>query len=234
MRYLYFADGALQSCIRLDRPDALLMDYSHAMMSALIFNPRPRQALLIGLGGCALVHFILGALPDCAVDVVEIRQKVIDLAFHYFRLPEHHPKLKVIHAAGQDFITQRDENSQGYDLILVDAFDEGGPATALVERPFLAACRERLNPDGIFAINVWNRPKDNFPGLHAAVKRIFGSNTLKLLLGEEYQNAIVFGFDNPIVLADLPSYRPIAKKLRLEHNVNFPRYLKHLYWQNPR
>jgi hypothetical protein len=54
-RSLYCGD-VLQSRIRLDRPEALIEDYNMAMMSALIFSDSPRMVLLIGLGGCALVH----------------------------------------------------------------------------------------------------------------------------------------------------------------------------------
>lgn len=233
MRSLYFGDDALQSCIRLDQPDALIMEYSQAMMSVLLFRTYPRAVLLIGLGGCALVHFILRAVPECAVDVVEIRQKVIDLARDFFLLPEQNPKLRVIHGAGQDFITGQGAHTGDYDLILVDAFDEGGPAAALMERAFLTACRGRLDRDGIFAINLWNRPKDNFPSMYASIRKVFGNNTLKLLLGEAYQNAIVLATADPSTFSDLPSHRPLAKKLRLKHHVNFPKYLKHLYWQNP-
>ncbi len=231
-RSLYFGDGVLQSCIRIDQPDALLMDYSQAMIGALLFRDHPESVLLIGLGGCSLVNFFLKALPACSVDVVEIRQQVIDLARDLFLLPGPHATLKIFPVAGQDFITQRGDECRDYDLILVDAFDEGGPAATLLEKDFLASCRDRLTDNGIFAMNVWNRPEDRFPSMYARVREVFGDKTLKLLLGEAYRNAIVFGFNNAAMLQDLTALRPVAKKLRRYYHINFPRYLKSLYMQN--
>src|SRR5512135_1665010 len=83
IRSLYFGD-ILQSCIRLDQPASLIHEYNQAMMSSLIFKADPRTVLLVGLGGCSLVNFLRSAFPACAIDIVEIRQKVIDLARDHF------------------------------------------------------------------------------------------------------------------------------------------------------
>lgn len=231
VRSLYFGDGILQSSIRLDRPEVLVDDYSHAMMSALLFKSEPASVLLIGMGGCSLVHFIRTSFPNCPVDIVEIREKVIDLARDFFLLPGGVPGINIFYAAGEDFIRHY-EGLGTYDLILVDAFDEGGPAAALLEKDFLAACLDRLNEKGIFAVNLWNRPQDNFPVLHRRLQESFVNNTLKLLLSEATHNAIVFGFDRPVRFRDLSDYRQRARMLQVRYSINFPRYLKHLSWQN--
>ncbi len=231
VRSLYFGDGELQSSILIDKPEALITDYSQAMMCALLFCDTPESILLIGLGGCSLVNFLLGAVPRCSVDVVEIREKVIDLACKFFLPAGGNERLRIVHGAGEDFIRQRDCSS--YDLILVDAFDEDGPAGPLLEETFLTVCRRRLRRGGIFVINVWNRPRDNFPAFLARVTTVFGGNTLKLLLAEAYRNAIVFGFDDPAMPGNLPGYRDAAKRLQKEHRISLPMYLRLLYWQNP-
>jgi spermidine synthase len=230
-RSLYFGD-VLQSSIRLDRPEALIEDYNLAMMSALLFKDNPQTVLLIGLGGCSLVHFLLNAFPECVIHVAEIRQKVIDLAHDFFLLPKETSNLRIFHAAGQDFISGLRDGGNRYDLIIVDAFDENGPAVSLAEKDFLTACRERLAEDGVFAVNLWSRPKDNFPGLCASVREVFGSSTLKLLLSEAYWNTIVFGSAHAELFRDLPSHRRKALMLQHRYGINFPKYLKYLYWQN--
>ncbi len=229
---LYFGAGIMQSAIRTDRPDLLLEDYNEAMMSALIFNSDPRKVLLIGLGGCSLVHFLLKAAPDCAIDVVEIRQAVIDLAREYFLLPEGTAPLRIFHEAGGDFIGYRRTDSGKYDMIIVDAFDETGPSVSLLEKDFLSVCRMRLGENGVFVINVWNSPEHDFPAAYRAIRDAFGNNALRLPLGESYRNAVVFGFNNPATCRSLPAYRRKAADLQRKHRINFPRYLKYLYWQN--
>jgi spermidine synthase len=231
IRSLYFGD-LLQSSIRLDSAEALIEDYNLAMMSALIFKDNPRTVLLIGLGGCSLVHFLLNAFPECVIDVAEIREKVIDLAHDFFLLPKETSHIRIFHTAGQDFISGQHDSGNRYDLIIVDAFDESGPAVSLIEEGFLIACRERLSEDGILAVNLWSRPKDDFPGLYASVREVFGSNTLKLLLSEAYWNTIIFGSAYPEFFRDLPSYRQKTVMLQRKYGINFPKYLKYLYWQN--
>ncbi|MBF0559179.1 MAG: fused MFS/spermidine synthase [Nitrospirae bacterium] len=221
----------LQSSIRLDWPNMLFEEYSRAMMVALLFMNEPGSVLLVGLGGCSLVNFLLDAFPRCSLDIVEIRQEVIDLACRFFLLPRERRHMRIIHAPGQDFVCRRD-GPGGYDLILVDAFDEGGPAAALLNKDFIAACRARLNANGIFAMNVWNRPSDNFSGLYASVQEVFEGHTLKLPLGEAYQNAIIFGLSDPRTNLARPEYRRVAERLQQAYGINFPRYLRYLYWQN--
>jgi spermidine synthase len=232
IRSLYFGEGMMQSCISLDQPHTLLTDYSKAMMTTLLFRRRPESILLIGLGGGSLVHFLLQACPDSSVDVVEVSEEVISLARDYFYLPRENDRFRVFHAAGQDFIQQMAEIDRHYDLILIDAFDESGPASILTGREFLSGCRGRLTSDGVFAMNLWNRLQDNFPLKLDTIRTAFEGHALKLLLGEVHDNAIVLGFKDPSLFRDMAVYRPEAKKLQREWGIDFPRFLKHLYWQN--
>jgi len=231
-RSLYFGEGILQSSIRLDQPGSILEDYNQSIMSCLLFLTAPKSVLLIGLGGCSLLHFLLRAFPDSAVDVVEIRQQVTDLAYEYFLLPKWNPHLKIFHASGQDFVRKHTTGTRNYDLIIVDAFDDDGPASALSGAPFLNACRQLLKENGICVMNLWHRPKDDFPGLYASFQEAFRGNTLKLLPDEKCWNAIVFGFSGPTVSRELSVYRQTARKLEQLYNINFPRYLKYICWQN--
>ena len=231
-RSLYFGEGILQSSIRLDQPGRLGQEYSEAMICGLIFKHDPRSVLLIGLGGCSLLHFLLRAFPDCAVDVAEIRQQVIELAYNFFLLPKNNSNLKIFHAAGQEFIMKKDGDCRDYDLIIVDAFDNDGPAADLSERPFVAACRQRLTEDGICSFNLWSRPKDNFPALYTAIEEMFEGSTLKLLPDETCWNTVVFGFIRPLLSQDLAGYRRMARTLQQTHDINFTKYLSYLCWQN--
>ncbi len=232
IRSLYFSDGILQSSLRLDKPGSIIENYNQSIMSGLLFMDEPRSVLLIGLGGCSLVHFLLRTFPGCSVDVVEIRKQVIDLAYEYFLLPKWNPNLRIFHAAGQDFVRQRAEGKENYDLIIVDAFDDDGPAAALSGAPFLDACRSRLKEGGICAMNLWHRPKDDFPRLHAVFREVFRGNTLKLFPDEKGWNVIVFGFTRPIDSGALASYRQKARTFEQAYQINFPKYLKYVSWQN--
>jgi len=232
IRILSFGDAAVQSRILLNQPDALLMEYTQAMMSALVFGSKPESVLLIGLGGGSLINFLLQSCPDASIDAVEIREQIISLAHDYFFIPRQNTNLTIINASGQDFIKQQAERGRFYDLILIDAFDEHGPASQTVEEEFLGACRERLNEDGIFVANLWTGPGDNFPAKYATVKAVFAGNAFKLVLSESEGNAIVFAFQNPSMCRELSAYRQEARRLQMKWGINFPKFFKLLHRQN--
>ncbi|HEY6896719.1 MAG TPA: spermidine synthase-like protein, partial [Rhodocyclaceae bacterium] len=56
-RYLYFSIHLMQSAMRLNAPNALDLRYTQKMMACLLFNPRPKRIVLIGVGGGSLVKF---------------------------------------------------------------------------------------------------------------------------------------------------------------------------------
>ena len=85
-RSLYLDGDTLQSSMSLDRPAVLVMEYSRAMMCALLFVPQPRRILLIGLGGASLVKFLLELFPDTFLEVAEIDPGVIEAARQFFSL----------------------------------------------------------------------------------------------------------------------------------------------------
>jgi spermidine synthase len=227
-RSLYFGD-VLQSSIRLGEPETLTEDYNRAMMSALMFGDDPKKILIIGLGGCSLVHFLLRVLPGCCIEVAEIREAVIDIAYDYFFLQKGREDLRIFHASGQDFVGQ---SAGDYDLVIIDAFDDSGPAAVLLEDDFLSTCRNRMSEKGVCVFNLWSRPKDNFPERYAAIRRAFNGNILKLCPSEAYWNTLVFAFKREERPADLPTRRADARILQKLYQIDLPRYLKYLYWQN--
>ncbi|GAB4482202.1 MAG: fused MFS/spermidine synthase [Thermodesulfovibrionales bacterium] len=228
-RSLYFGPAVVQSSIRLEQPECLIDEYCQAMLGSLIFKPDPDSVLMIGLGGCSLVNFLLTSFPECRLDVVELRQAVIDLAHEFFLVPDMSRNLTIVHAAGEEFI--RREQAACYDLIILDAFDERGPAGPLYEKTLLDACSRRLTRDGICSMNLWDGPDDGFPERYAAISDVFGA-TLRLHPAGRCRNAVVFGSADPGRFGNLTGYRRTAKELLRRYGVNFPRYLSYMSWGN--
>ena len=96
-----------QSCMLLDAPDVLALDYTRTLMGFLLFDPRPRSILMVGLGGGSLAKYCHRHLPQADITVVEINPHVIALRerFHHGRLAD--PRFAredrvVLSAAGED------------------------------------------------------------------------------------------------------------------------------------
>jgi spermidine synthase len=147
---LSFEGTLIQSCMRLDDPEDLVLDYTRTMMGALLFHPKPAKVLMIGLGGGSMVKYLHRHVPEADLTVVEISQSVIDLrdAFH---IPPDDARLHTLCADGAKFIAKP---PHAYDLILVDGFTGTGIAEALCSRSFYNHCRKALTPEGFLVANV--------------------------------------------------------------------------------
>ena len=152
-RSLCFAiDGAAQSEMRLDDPETLVTAHTRKMMGFLLFRKRPREVVMIGLGGGSLAKFCHRHLPSTRMTVIEINASVIALRSH-FQIPPDDSRLRVINGDGSAYVAGMARSNQSTDVLLVDAFDRHGIATAVTERSFLQdACRV-LSTHGIFVMN---------------------------------------------------------------------------------
>ena len=147
---LSFESSLIQSCMRLDAPHELVLDYTRAMMGFLLFNPAPRHVLMIGLGGGSMLKYLHQHLPETQLTAVEINQAVIDMR-QDFHIPPDSERLRVVCADGARFVRQP---PHPYDVILVDGFTGQGLPEALCARSFYQHCRAALAPEGWLVANV--------------------------------------------------------------------------------
>src|SRR4030095_4756319 len=120
VRYLHFGTDWVQGAMRLSQPDRLVLAYTQAMLSFLLFRPGPRSILMIGLGAGSLVRFLRHRIPDAHLTVVEINRDVIQVAYQFFKLPEDDARLVV--EAGDGFLYMHRTSAQ-FDVIFVDGYD---------------------------------------------------------------------------------------------------------------
>ena len=150
VRSLHLGGDAIQSSIRLDRPDELALDYTRAMMAFLLFHPQPAEVLMIGLGGGSMARYIHQRMPGTRTTVVEINAKVLAAARSMFHFPEDDARLRVEIADGADYL---DGNEEAADVLLVDGFDDGRQPAALCSQAFYDAAYAALRPGGVMAVN---------------------------------------------------------------------------------
>ncbi len=151
VRQLRF-DRYVESMIELDPPNRTLSEYTKYFHLALAAKPDTRRALFIGAGGGVGPRAFQVHDAEMEIDVVDIDQKVLDVAELDFFL-EKSPKMRLIAADGRTFI--RNAPDGHYDCILLDAFTIGGRIPFhLVTTEFFTLCREKLAPGGVFVMNI--------------------------------------------------------------------------------
>lgn len=151
-RTLRFDDG-VQSAMSIRNPLESRTAYTNYLHLGVAMA-RPREVLIIGLGGGTLVKQFLHDYPGVRMDVVEIDPEIVDVSARFFSVPMHDPRARIATEDGRRFL-QRSEGK--YDLIILDAFNRHSVPFHLVTREFFELCRSKLNPGGFLAVNFIDR-----------------------------------------------------------------------------
>lgn len=227
VRSLHLGTSAIQSAMRVAKPDALELAYTRAMMAFLLFHPDPEEILMIGLGGGSLAKFVHRNMGDTKTVVVEISEKIVSIARSMFFLPEDDERLEVLVDDGAAYLPGRSDCA---DVIMIDAYDGHSPPESLTSLSFYSYAREALKPQGVLVVNLWGSDK-TFPVYLSRIEAAFGGHTL-CLPTEKHGNIIVFGFKH---VAGNPSWldlREDAKLLSAKYGLEFLNFVEGLRKMN--
>jgi spermidine synthase len=192
---LSFTSTLIQSCMRVDDPDELVLDYTRTMMGALLFEPAPKAILMIGLGGGSMLKYLHKHLPDADLTTVEISDAVIALRDD-FHLPPDSARSRIVCADGFDFVRHAPRR---YDLILIDAFDGQGIPAPLCTPAFYRQVRSALTPGGMMVANV-QAETTQARQIRQRIGKVFDMQSISIE-SDEGGNDIVMAF-NDRTLAD--------------------------------
>ncbi len=228
VRLLHLGGEAIQSAIRLAAPDRLELAYTRAMMAFLLFAPAPRELLMIGLGGGSIARFVHERLPRTRVTVVEINPEVIAAARSFFGLPADEDRVRVLVADGAGYVPA---HLAAYDVVLLDAFEDGRSVPALATQAFYDACRVALRPGGLLAVNfIADEPR--FGTYLARIERAFGGRVL-CLPTEDRVNMIALGLAGRASRLAVAPLKRAARALRRRYDLPFDRFVRDLVAHNP-
>ena len=220
-RHLLFSHDSVQSSMRLDDPTALTCEYTRRMMAFLLFAPEPREIVMVGLGGGSLAKFCYKHLVHTRLTTVEIDADVIAMRDE-FCIPPDDARFAVLHVDGARYLARR---SDEIDVLVVDAFDEGGVAPSLARSEFYRHAAARLSAAGVFVMNMSGEPSrydTHLQRIHDA----FGDRgfVAPVTSGE---NEILFAFKST-PSAGIGQLRERAVRLQPALGLDFPKYLRWL------
>jgi len=120
-----------------------------------MLHPTGTDCLVIGVGAGLVPSWYEQNGVTC--DIVDIDQKVIQLAQEYFNF---NSKGEVIAEDGRYFLAS---SSKQYDYLVLDAFNGDITPAHLLSEEALSSAKDRLKPEGILAINIiGNLAGENF------------------------------------------------------------------------
>ncbi|NTV11985.1 MAG: spermidine synthase-like protein [Zoogloea sp.] len=215
-RYLHFNMRLMQSAMLLRAPNELDLRYTQKMMAFLLFNPKPKRIVLIGLGGGSLIKFCYHRLPSVQLTAIELNPDVIALR-DAFMLPPDGPRLEVLQADGAQYL---EEAGKGIDVLLVDAFDETGFAPALANREFFELAWNRLSGNGVLVMNLAG-DKESYAGLIGENMQVFDDRVIVMPVPED-GNHVLLAFRNSSFEPDWRRLHSLARELKTKYGLDFP------------
>ena len=212
---LHFDTLSIQSEMSIDLPDDLVVGYTRAMMSFLLFVPAPQRIAMIGLGGGSLAKYCYRHLPQAEIVVVEINGDVIALR-NEFAVPADDARFKVLLGDGAEFVAGA---AVHYDALIVDGFDAGGLPAQLGSQKFYDDCFASLADSGVMVANLWG----GYPHYDEYLARIGNSFSGRVAIvdADDSVNKIVFAAKNTEFPPSASTIRRQAKLLGLAHPLNF-------------
>ncbi len=226
-RSLHFGTPPVQSSMLLHDPTFPYLSYTRAMLVALLFQPQPRRILMVGLGGGSLVRFLRLQFPNAVIEVVELRAQVVELAQRYFNLSAD-PKLQLWVGDIADYAPPQHR----YDLILIDAFDHEGIATAVTDTAFFHYLREVLAATGVITMNLWVDDSLLLRQMQRQMESLFERNGLRLTVPGKANQVLLLGGEDQPLQRQLPHLKPTALNLQLATRVEFLQLYQRLQQQN--
>jgi spermidine synthase len=227
VRTLHIGSDTVQSAMRIAKPLELELAYTRSMMGFLLFKDRPARVLLVGLGGGSLAKFIYHRLPWAAVDAVEISPQVVAIARHYFQLPREDERFTVAIGDGAEYLNR---DGAAADVIAVDGYDGESLVDVLSDKPFYAACRRRLAPDGVLVVNLWGADREFNENLRR-IEEAFRAGTV-CLPAEKPGNVAVFAFRRHPGNPDWAELESRARALEAGYGLEFTRFVASLRKMN--
>jgi len=228
VRALHIGSDTIQSAMRIARPDELEISYTRSMMAFLLFNPDPREVLMMGLGGGSLAKFIYHRLPRARTVAVEINPRVVAVARQFFQVPPDDARLQVVIGDGATYLGN---DKLRADVILVDGYDADSQVEAMSTPAFYHDCARALGDAGTLVVNLWSGDRTFTTCMNRISKAFDG--LVACLPAAKPGNIAVFAFKRSPGQPSWDDLRGRAQALEASHGLEFARFVQELAVMNP-
>lgn len=228
VRYLHLGSATVQSAMRLSDPVELVLTYTRAMMSFLLFVPEPERVGMIGLGGGSLAKFIRHHMPASRITVVDNNPRVINAARRYFYVPADDERLSVVEGQGEEWIKRQ---TGAYDLMMVDGYDGAKQVEELATEDFYAHAQQALSARGVLVVNLWSSDRQ-FDVYVQRLERVF--NSVVMVPAERRGNVAVLAFNRRPAELRWAKLRECARSLEPRYGLQFIEMLEGIRELNPK
>jgi spermidine synthase len=216
VRRLYFDLAFVQSEMTIKRPYALNFAYTRKMMACLLFIPRPRHIVIVGLGGGSLIRFCHRHVARARITAVEIDPQVIAFG-DLFELPRQDGRFALVQADAVEYFARTRDRA---DVVLLDGCDRNGIAPAFCDAGFYRNIRACLKERGVLVINLVG-PAAACRSHLQVIRDVF-AGPLIVQNVIEGGTKVAYAFNDPKFLPDWDGIERLARQLAKRHDLDFP------------
>ena len=152
-------DQLVHSYIKLDDPTHLEYGYQKLFAEVVAAYTSERQdfrALFIGGGGYEMPRYLEEVYPESVIEVIEIDPEVTQTAHDELGF-RRDTRVVSFNEDARMNVPQRPHGA--YDIVVGDAFNDVSVPYHLTTTEFTAEVKKLLRPDGIYAMNIVDAPK---------------------------------------------------------------------------
>lgn len=141
--------GGLQSGVYRDGSNELAFSYTRTIARTIELAPAKKNILIIGGGAFTLPEYLAKQYPDSQVDTVEIDPELPGIAAQYFNFNQP-GNLAIISQDARTYVAQ---TAARYDIVVMDAYNDGSIPFSLVTAEFISDLNATTKPDGVVIAN---------------------------------------------------------------------------------
>lgn len=188
-RYRYLqVNGFVQSVMDLQQVDRACLPHAQWLNAALLAEPA--SVLMAGLGAGDLIRQFHGAGQQSHFICCELCPDIIQAYRDHFAPEQISKKVEILQEDINDFIPQCQRQ---FDLIVLDVFSGASQPDCLERESFFQGCFERLNNEGVLALNVSVHQQESLLQLALMLRRVFSKKLLMIPI-EDCDNVVMFAF----------------------------------------
>lgn len=189
-RWMCFDKEVIQTLIDRKAPHESTLGHIKELLNVFNFIKKPKEVLMMGLGGGALIHSLKFHHPELHTTAVEINKDVIELAKEFFYLSTRSKFYSLVCDDIQNYLVKPRKKS---DVIFVDMYINGEMPEFYYEAEFHQKVQQNLKASGVAVYNLLCDETDEFEKIVRLIREEFDHQTLCVPV-DKFHNIILYAF----------------------------------------
>lgn len=178
VRLLVSGPRAAQSGVYLNGSSDLVFSYTQQMAALVDQEVSKDRILMLGGGAFTLPRYLAEKYPSSKIEVVEIDERLIDIARKYFGYKDYGN----VQVHSTDARAYLNTSKTKYDIIMLDVYSDSAIPFALTTQEYASELKKDLKPGGIILANIIGSDAPDcrplLRSLHASFATVFSGYSL--------------------------------------------------------